>query len=673
MGEEKFFTFTKVNVYSFPFPPMKKQLYSLLAGFLALAAAPAHAQLSGVKTINPAVTGANNYATFGAAVTALNAGGVAAAGVTFNVAAGAVFDETVPAITASGTAAGPIIFQKTGVAGLNPKIQGTGTGAADAALTLDGADYVQFIGIDVEDKAANTTAAQQLEYGYLLQNGATNNTFSNATVTLNRANTNRTNGVALLNGGNDQNHFYGLTVQNCSYGYDLEGTATLVDNGTEIGTGPSGAALPSRVLSIGVPPPGTPGGIAFAVYGIYLKSQTNAFIFNTEVGGVAGTSGTYGIYSTGTTNSVDVFGCRVHGLSGSGSTGIVMGYYVASGTTHRFLRNRAYDIEALGTSGFAAGFDITAGTNNYLANNMIYDVRAAASGAGTSVRAFSFRGGNSYAYHNTVVINYAATNPANKSGALFMSGAQTVDLRNNIFVNLVSGLPAGGGGIAAAFFKNNTLMNSLSAGTNNNIYYAGPPSAEKPIFYGAAVGTTPAGLDQTLAQYKTRVVTVEQASLTELPPFVNATTDPHLLAGQPTAAEGNAIPLASTPPLPVDNDIDQDFRNLVRPDIGADEGAFTPLASHAGILVGFEAQLAPNPSGRGAAPVLYLTGPARTLILHLTDALGRELMTAQPLRHASGSEALPLAMPGRLAPGIYVVRLLEPASGSSLSRQLVVE
>jgi hypothetical protein len=652
---------------------MKNPLHTLLIGGLLLAGAPtAQAQLSGVKTINPAGSGANNYPTFGAAVAALNTGGVAATGVTFNVAAGAVFDEVVPALTASGTAAGPIIFQKSG-SGLNPKIQGIGTGATDAALTLDGADYVQFLRIDVEDKAANTTAAQQLENGIVLQNGATNNTFLEGTVTLNRANTNRTNGIVMLNGGNNNNHFYALTVQNCSYGYDLEGTTTVYDDGTEIGPFPGpgvGFPLPSRVLSIGVPPAGTPGGTAFGTYGIYLKSQTNARVFATEVSGVTGTSGVYGIYSTGTANSLEVNDCRVHALSGSGTAGIVMGYYVGSGATHRFLRNRAYDIEALGTSGFAAGFDITSGTNNYLANNMIYDVRAAASGAGTSVRAFSFRGGNSYAYHNTVVISYAATNPANKSGALFMSGGQTVDLRNNIFVNLVSGLPTGGGGIAAAFFKNNTVMTSLAPGTNNNIYYAGPPSDEKPIFYGAAVGTTPAGLDQTLAQYKARVPAVEQASLTELPPFVNVTSNPHLQAGQPTRAEGGGTALTATT-LPVATDIDADPRNATRPDIGADEGSFTPLAARANQLVDLLAELAPNPAGRGTAPALYLSGPARLLSLTITDALGRPVAPTQTVRHAAGTEAL--ALPRGLAPGLYVLRLREPATGAALARSLVVE
>ena len=650
---------------------MKHLAPHLLIGGLLLATAPvAQAQLSGIKTINPAGTGANNYLTFGAAVTALNTSGVAAGGVTFNVQAGAVFDEVVPSLTASGTATGPIIFQKT-TGAVNPKIQGAGTGAADAALTLDGADYVQFIGIDVEDKAANTTPLQQLEYGILLQNAATYNTFNGATVTLNRANTNRTNGVALLNGGNDQNQFISLTVQNCSYGYDLEGTTALYDNGTVIrGLSVGQPGLPSRVLSIGVPPVGTPGGIAFSTYGIYLKSQTNARVINTEISGVTGTSSVYGIYSTGATNGVEVADCLVHGLSGSGTTGIVMGMYVNNGSTHTFRRNRTYDIEALGTSGFAAGFDITGGTTNYLSNNMVYDVRAAASNAGTSVRAFSFRGGNNYAYHNTVVLSYAATNPANKSGALFMSGSPTVDLRNNIFVNLVSGLTSGGGGIAAAFFKNNTITTSVSAGSNNNIYYAGTPATERLVFYGAAVGATPAALDQTLAQYQTRFATVEQASITELPPFVSAATDPHLRAGQATRAESGGTSLTATP-FPVPSDIDGNVRNAATPDIGADEGTFTALAARTGLIVGLAAELAPNPAGRGTAPTLHLSGPAKQLSLTITDALGRAVVPTQTVRHPAGTEAL--LLPAGLASGLYLLRLREPATGAALSRQLIVE
>ena len=75
-----------------------------------------NAQLTGAKAIP------GDYATIAAAVTDLNAVGVGAGGVIFNVAAGHA--ETLTArinISATGTAANPITFQKSGV-GANPKI-----------------------------------------------------------------------------------------------------------------------------------------------------------------------------------------------------------------------------------------------------------------------------------------------------------------------------------------------------------------------------------------------------------------------------------------------------------------------------------------------------------------------------------------------------------------------
>src|SRR5258708_7244223 len=74
------------------------------------------AQLTGVKSIP------GDYGTITLAVAALNVSGVGSGGVTFNVAAG--YTETISArigLTATGTAANPIIFQKSG-AGANPLI-----------------------------------------------------------------------------------------------------------------------------------------------------------------------------------------------------------------------------------------------------------------------------------------------------------------------------------------------------------------------------------------------------------------------------------------------------------------------------------------------------------------------------------------------------------------------
>ena len=110
-----------------------------------MSAGTARAQLAGTKTIP------GDYATVAAAITALNAQGVGAGGVTFNIAAGyteTFASPTAGAITATGTAANPIVFQKSG-SGASPRITaGVGTTTnLDAIISLAGSDYVTFDGL----------------------------------------------------------------------------------------------------------------------------------------------------------------------------------------------------------------------------------------------------------------------------------------------------------------------------------------------------------------------------------------------------------------------------------------------------------------------------------------------------------------------------------------------
>ena len=109
---------------------MKKQFYLLM---LAIGISQiAFGQLSGIKTIP------GNYASVAAAIAALNASGVGTGGVTFNVAAGYTETFITPTdgyiASNTGTAANPILFQKSG-SGANPKITAaTGTGNMDAII-----------------------------------------------------------------------------------------------------------------------------------------------------------------------------------------------------------------------------------------------------------------------------------------------------------------------------------------------------------------------------------------------------------------------------------------------------------------------------------------------------------------------------------------------------------
>jgi hypothetical protein len=152
--------------------------------------------LTGTKSI---ASSGGDYISIAAAITDLNAKGVGTGGVTFDIPAGFVEPAltTTLKLTATGTAANQIIFQKSG-AGANPLITaytgGTGTpGTAiqDGIWRLEGCDYVTIDGIDLIENAANTTNPSAMEYGFALykasnSNGSQYNTIKNCTITLSK-------------------------------------------------------------------------------------------------------------------------------------------------------------------------------------------------------------------------------------------------------------------------------------------------------------------------------------------------------------------------------------------------------------------------------------------------------------------------------------------------------
>ncbi len=220
---------------------MKKLMTVLVALlFITLMNATSWAQLSGTKTIP------GDYATIEAAIAALNAAGVGAGGVTFNVAAGhteTFTTLTAGLITATGTADDPIIFQKSG-SGANPLITAAtpGVGNFDYIIAIKGGDYITFDAIDVQENPANTTNAQLMEWGYALvkvdgTNGAQYNTIKNCSITLNKSQTltrgilsgNHTEAsttgltVTEFNGTNSYNKIYGNTITNAFAGIYFSG------------------------------------------------------------------------------------------------------------------------------------------------------------------------------------------------------------------------------------------------------------------------------------------------------------------------------------------------------------------------------------------------------------------------------------------------------------------
>lgn len=309
--------------------------------------------LTGTKTIP------GSYPTIASAITDLNANGVGTGGVFFDVAAD--YTETITAtlsLTATGTAANPIIFRKSG-AGANPLITayvGTstpGSAAQDGIWRLVGSDYVTIDGIDLYDP--NTTNPATMEYGYAFYkadaaNGAQYNTIKNCVISLSRENNasgagpavDGSRGIEVVNatfnsattnltpvdraGTNSYNSFLGNTVKNCNTGIVLIGFAaaspfTAADTLNNVGGnslatgntilnfgGASGAANPAA------------GVRTLAQYGLNVANN----IINSNDGSGADHANTIsGIYiNTAVSASVNINNntVSVKCIAGSGST-----------------------------------------------------------------------------------------------------------------------------------------------------------------------------------------------------------------------------------------------------------------------------------------------------------------------------------------------------------------
>ncbi|MFZ4707280.1 MAG: hypothetical protein ACOYMF_14840 [Bacteroidales bacterium] len=595
--------------------------------------------LTGIKTIDPAGSGVNNYTTFASAVSALNIAGVGAGGVTFNVADGATFNETPLTITATGTVANPIVFQQSG-SGTRPIVNLTGTsGSLDAAFKLSGSDYITFSGLNIQD--AGTTSSNYTELGFYLLGGATDgcksNTVINCLIDLNRSNTS-SRGVYLSSiasaatGANSSNKFYNNTIQDAYNGYYFLGSSTAFDDANEVNNQLGGISL---IDNIG-------NNLSTSVYGIYIGYQTNLTIAHTTLSNFTGSSSIYGIYeSLGSTNTVNYFANEIKTITGTSTSSTIYGLYITTGTTHNVYsnlvhgivnpytvygisiiagttnnvyKNSVYDINYSGTSSLIAyGLSISGGTTNNVYNNFVYDIRALSSTGTPGVRGMNISGGTTdNVSFNTVYLNYVATSTANQSAAIYLTtGPTSAVLKNNIAVNRVT-VGSGATSKAAALWRTSTTLTTFATASNNNLYYAGTPSTKNLVYYD---GTNS---DQTLAAYKARVTPRDALAVSENPPFASAVSpyNVHLAAGTPTQCESGGVTVAT--PVAITDDYDGETRNVTTPDIGADEGAFTPL------------DLSP-PSIVYTALTPTTSFAARTLNVTITDLSGVGTAGNQPV------------------------------------------
>ena len=296
-------------------------------------------------------------------------------------------------------------------------------------------------------------------------------------------------------------------------------------------------------------------------YGLYLLNGLTNLIANNTVRNIAGAGTVFGMTFSGTTPTV--YGNLIYNLSTTYTAiyGMADG---GTGTTNCY-NNKIYNISSSNAAPTVYGLNVSTGTANYVYNNFISDIKAPASTNLASLAGIYVGGGTTVGlYYNSVFLNASSTGATFGSSGIYASSTPTLDMRNNIVVNLST--PSGATGISAAYRRSSSSLTTHSAASNNNLFYAGTPGANNLIMYD---GTNSY---QTLAAFQAAVTPADGSSITENPAFINSTTAPydlHVDTTTPTLIEGGAAPVAA--PLAITSDFDGDTRSAGSPDIGADE------------------------------------------------------------------------------------------------------
>lgn len=436
-----------------------------------------------------------------------------------------------------------------------------------------------------------------------------------------------TNTAATLSQNISTNTFTNLTVA-------TTGSATFIANSV---TAPSGGSKTINSNSIVTAYSKTGAGGTLTLYsdnassvtGVVVSNNSNNFSNITVTGAttIAGWSNTDGgqptktIQSntfsnwTGGTNSVTVmnlnFGSSstttatlntISGISGGGAvTGMVLGSSIgtanatqntintlsstgasavqgmtSASATSNLLRNKIYDLAGSNASTTVNGVLVSAGTTVTVANNLIGDLRAtAASAAGDVVRGISITSATSSSsvnvYFNSIYLAASSSGANFSTTGLFHTASATsttaaLSLRNNVVVNAST---PNGTGLVAALRRSGTSLANYASTSNNNLLYAGTPGATRLIYYD---GTNS---DQTIGGFRTRVSPRDANSVTENPPFLSTTGSSanflHIDPSIATQIESGAQTISG-----ITDDFDGQVRSSPNPDIGGDEGSFTP-------------------------------------------------------------------------------------------------
>jgi trimeric autotransporter adhesin len=472
-------------------------MYKLFSStILTLIISTGFAQLTGIKIIP------GSYPSLSAAVTDLNTQGVGTGGVTFNLAAG--YTEVAPAggilLTATGTAANPILFQKSG-SGSNPKITSTDAGSVatavfggqgDAILTIQGSDYVTFDGIDV------AASQSSIEYGYYLRkasstNGCKNVIIKSCSITLTKGTSPFVVGIYVSNnssssltssnsgitvtttgglnenitiiGNNISNVFTGLAL----IGYNAPSPYNLYDQNITVGTDNAGNIIQNYAGSTTAP--------SYGVYTLYIKSANVSYntIANSSGGGTAATGALYGVYFDINSSGAGDYVVNNNSFNMSqASTAILTCIYNGSATTTFAAVNNSFGIGSFAsTSDSYLIYNSNATASTVVSNNQTIGTinKTGAgnftcylqTGNGPTGTTSTCSGNNFSNISVTGYYNFTGINHTNIA-------SQIVTITNNTISNIIGNGANNLTGISVTYGKDNSVISGNTVSSFSGAY-----------------------------------------------------------------------------------------------------------------------------------------------------------------------------------------------------------
>ena len=321
------------------------------------------------------------------------------------------------------------------------------------------------------------------------------------------------------------------------------------------------------------------------------ETASNNNITNLLTGvAVSGTnrSAVYGLFSWNTNNSSNKnFNNNIiDSLATQGADSAVVGMYnYAGGDTVNIYKNKISRLYAAGSTSatkFVSGIRLLvlgAATAPDTAvctmhNNMInLDLGSVASNSNLS-GADALKGidlplstapSKINVYYNTILLARTGASGSASFGSSAISSAKIapfVNYTNNIFVNRIttsSGLSVALRRSEATAGAPLSAINTHSTRSNNNLFYAGTASASNLLYYDGYNSA------QDIASLKTLLLPRDSSSISFDPIFIS-TTDLHLNTTSNCAIDGAGKVIAD-----YTTDIDEQVRDSIYPDLGADE------------------------------------------------------------------------------------------------------